>query len=260
MESKAESAQANAPPHVYVAISEVTEKLSPHGIAKNRENREQKFRFRGIDDVLNALSKQLAQSKLCIIPRVIARNESQRQTRSGSTMNVVVVEVEYDLVSAVDGSIHVARTIGEAQDSADKATNKAMSASYKYMALQVFCIPTESDDNDADATHEPAVPHRIRPTTPAHNPATRSAPPAGSLLEQAKAVCQAAGLTPRGVAAFAARLTDGASEDLAEVPVEKLQKLVTLGNRGISPETVATCNGDAPTHSTPVWVSSHNPK
>jgi hypothetical protein len=39
-------------------------------------------------------------------------------------------------------------------DSGDKATNKAMSASYKYMAMQLFCIPTEGD-NDADATtHE----------------------------------------------------------------------------------------------------------
>lgn len=39
-------------------------------------------------------------------------------------------------------------------DSGDKATNKAMSAAYKYAAMQAFCIPTEGD-NDADATtHE----------------------------------------------------------------------------------------------------------
>src|SRR5690606_19364534 len=45
---------------------------------------------------------------------------------------------------------------GEAMDSADKATNKAMSAAYKYAAFQTFCIPTEGD-NDADATtHEVA--------------------------------------------------------------------------------------------------------
>ena len=39
-------------------------------------------------------------------------------------------------------------------DSADKATNKAMSAAYKYAAFQAFAIPTQGD-NDADATtHE----------------------------------------------------------------------------------------------------------
>lgn len=246
-------------PHVYSAISAIAGELSQDGIAKNRENREQRFKFRGIDDVYNALCKELAKNQLCIIPRVMTRNESQRQARSGSTMNVVVVEVEYDLVSAVDGSIHTARTIGEAQDSADKATNKAMSAAFKYMALQVFCIPTESDDNDADASHEPAAP---RSAPPVRQPAapSRSAPPAGSLLEQAAAVCKAAGFTPEGLSAFADRLTKGAGEHLGAVPVETLQQLVNAGHRGISPETVAACNGDAPSTAAPVWRSSHDPK
>jgi len=66
-----------------------------------------------------------------------------------------VVQVEFDLVCAEDGSKHTIATIGEAMDSADKATNKAMSAAYKYACIQAFCIPTEGD-NDADATtHEP---------------------------------------------------------------------------------------------------------
>jgi hypothetical protein len=58
------------------------------------------------------------------------------------------------------------QTYGEAMDSADKATNKAMSAAYKYAAFLAFCIPTEGD-NDADATtHEPAPkPGVTRPVT-----------------------------------------------------------------------------------------------
>ncbi|MNL27930.1 hypothetical protein D3C87_1495520 [compost metagenome] len=41
-------------------------------------------------------------------------------------------------------------------DSADKSSNKAMSAAYKYAMIQAFCIPTEGD-NDADAhTHDVA--------------------------------------------------------------------------------------------------------
>jgi hypothetical protein len=40
-------------------------------------------------------------------------------------------------------------------DTSDKATNKAMSAAYKYAALQAFAIPTEGD-NDADS-HTPEV-------------------------------------------------------------------------------------------------------
>ena len=46
---------------------------------------------------------------------------------------------------------HIVKTFGEAMDSGDKATNKAMSAAYKYACFKAFSIPTEGD-NDADAT------------------------------------------------------------------------------------------------------------
>jgi hypothetical protein len=39
-------------------------------------------------------------------------------------------------------------------DSGDKATNKAMSAAYKYMAFQTFAIPTEGDNDADNHTHE----------------------------------------------------------------------------------------------------------
>ncbi len=50
-----------------------------------------------------------------------------------------------------DGSIHTVTTYGEAMDSGDKATNKAMSIAFKYAAFQAFCIPTEQTAIDADA-------------------------------------------------------------------------------------------------------------
>jgi hypothetical protein len=39
-------------------------------------------------------------------------------------------------------------------DSGDKATNKAMSAAYKYAAMQAFSIPTEGDNDTENHTHE----------------------------------------------------------------------------------------------------------
>lgn len=148
---------------VYTAIAEVTAKLAKSGISKDRKNDQQGYEFRGIDDVYNALSSELAAAKLCIIPRVLDRIVTERQTKNGSALFYVVVTVEFDLVSALDGSRHVARVIGEAMDTADKATNKAMSAAYKYMAMQVFCIPTEGD-NDADATTHEVQSVRVSPT------------------------------------------------------------------------------------------------
>ena len=153
-------------PAVYAAISACTKSIGKAGISKDRRNQQQGYAFRGIDDVYNTLSAVLAEHQLCIIPRVIRREVTERNTAKGGVLFYVVVEVEFDIVSAVDGSTHMARVFGEAMDSADKATNKAMSAAYKYMALQLFCIPTESD-NDADATTHDVAP--ISPTKEAWN-------------------------------------------------------------------------------------------
>jgi len=146
-----------AAPAVYVAIADIIGALAHTGIAKGRKNQQQGFQFRGIDDVYNALAALLAEHRLVTIPRTTSREIAERQTGLGKPLFYVTVGVDYDLVSAVDGSKHTASVVGEGMDMADKATSKAMSAAYKYMALQVFCIPTEGD-NDAEATtHEVAA-------------------------------------------------------------------------------------------------------
>lgn len=139
---------------VYSAIAAVMADLGVTGISKDRANQQQGYKFRGIDDVYNALSPILSRHNLCMLPRMLSREVVERQTAKGNALFYVTVEAEFDLISAEDGSKHTIRTYGEAMDSADKATNKAMSAAYKYAAMQAFAIPTEGD-NDADATtHE----------------------------------------------------------------------------------------------------------
>lgn len=141
-------------PHVYQAIAAITATMSKDGISKSRNNAQQGYKFRGIDDVYNALAPMLAEHNLCILPEMLNRTVNERQTQKGATLFYVTVEANFDFVSAKDGSKHKVKTFGEAMDSADKATNKAMSAAYKYACIQAFCIPTEGD-NDADAaTHE----------------------------------------------------------------------------------------------------------
>lgn len=142
---------------VYKAINAVQSELSKTGITKDRTNTQGSgYKFRGIDDVYNSIAPLLAKYGLCILPRVLARSVTERQSKSGGALFYVTVEAEFDFVCAEDGSKHTVKTFGEAMDSGDKATNKAMSAAYKYAAFQAFSIPTESD-NDADAhTHEVA--------------------------------------------------------------------------------------------------------
>ena len=136
---------------VYQAISEVQAELAKTGIAKSRQNKQQGYSFRGIDEVYAALSPLLAAHKLVVVPRVLDRICVERKASSGNALFNVTVHAEFDFVSALDGTTHTAATFGEAMDSADKATNKAMSAAYKYAAFMTFAIPTEGEDNDADA-------------------------------------------------------------------------------------------------------------
>lgn len=153
-----DAANPVAPPaesNVYQAIAAVIAALGKDGITKDRKNASQGYNFRGIDDMYNALSPLLAKHKLLVLPRMLQRSVTERESKNGGALFYVVVTAEFDFISAVDGSKHVVGPMyGEAMDSGDKATNKAMSAAYKYAAMQAFCIPTEGD-NDADSpTHE----------------------------------------------------------------------------------------------------------
>lgn len=144
---------------VYKAIAAVQGEMAEIGIKKDKKNVMQGYSFRGIDDVYNALAPLLAKNNLCILPRATERACVERQTQKGGVLFYVTVKCDFDFVSAIDDSKHTVTTYGEAMDSADKATNKAMSAAYKYAAFQAFCIPV--DVEDADAHH-----HEVKPQAP----------------------------------------------------------------------------------------------
>lgn len=142
---------------VYKAISAVQEELAMMGISKDSKNVQQGFMFRGIDAVYNAIAPLLAKHKLLILPRMLERQSIERTTQKGGVLFYVTVKAEFDFVSADDGTKHTVSMYGEAMDSGDKATNKAMSAAFKYAAFQAFCIPTEETAIDADSeTHSVA--------------------------------------------------------------------------------------------------------
>lgn len=143
---------------VYKAITAIQGDLAKIGISKDHKNKQQGFAFRGIDDIYGAMAPLLAKYELCILPYVKERTVTERATKAGGSLNYVTVDIEYEFVGK-DGSKHTIRVYGEAMDSADKATNKAMSAAYKYACLQTFCIPTKGD-NDADATTHEVVPRK----------------------------------------------------------------------------------------------------
>jgi hypothetical protein len=157
---------------VYKSINAVQAELTKIGITKDgRNNQGAGYNFRGIDQVYNTLSPLLSKHGLCILPRVIKSEQTERTSSKGGVLIYSYVTMEFDLVCAEDGSKHTICTVGEAFDSGDKSMNKAMSAAYKYAAFQAFAIPTEGD-NDADAHTHVVEPKKLvhRPTSGAQVP------------------------------------------------------------------------------------------
>lgn len=193
---------------IYECINAVQTELSATGITKDKKNQQQGYSFRGIDDVFNALSPLLAKHRLCILPRMLSRDCAERTNKSGGALFYTTVEAEFDFVSVEDGSTHTVKTYGEAMDSADKSTNKAMSAAYKYAAFLAFAIPTEGD-NDADAqTHEVAS-AGAQPRTPAKDH------PQPDMSPKARAARIATGVAA-GDAAGAAKALAGLDDGLRD--------------------------------------------
>lgn len=148
--------------NVYQMISKVASRIAASGLGKTEKNKTQGWKFRGIDQVYNALAPIMSEVGLVMLPRVLSRCVIEKQSRQGSVLFYVTVECEFDFVSSQDGSRHTVKTFGEAMDSGDKATNKAMSAAYKYACFQSFCIPTIGD-NDADSTTHEVVSQTQQP-------------------------------------------------------------------------------------------------
>jgi hypothetical protein len=118
-------------------------------IGKDKENKQQGFRFRGIDDVYNALHDVMADFGVFTTSEVVSLDRSDRPTKSGGIMTFVIARIRYTFW-AEDGTSVTTEVIGEGMDSGDKASNKAMAVAHKYALLQVFMVPTE-DMADPDA-------------------------------------------------------------------------------------------------------------
>lgn len=139
---------------IYEAISNVMAEIG--AIGKEKKNQQQGFMYRGIDDVMNALQPSLVKHKVFIVPEVTSETREEKVNKNGTLLFYVRLGVTYRFFTT-DGSSIETKVIGEAMDSGDKATNKAMSIAYKYACFQVFCIPTEEmKDPDAEA-HEPVT-------------------------------------------------------------------------------------------------------
>jgi hypothetical protein len=122
-------------------------------VGKDGRNQQQSYNFRGIDGVMNAVGPALRKHGVTITPRLHHRESSSVEVGKNRTLMAhVVVEVDY-IVRGPDGDTWETpgRTPGEAMDSGDKATSKAMSVAYRTFLIQALTLPTHDIDPDAES-------------------------------------------------------------------------------------------------------------
>jgi hypothetical protein len=176
---------------IYEAMGEIMRELP--AIGKNHSSAEGRgFRFRGIDDVYNALNPLLAKYGVFMLPQVTNVEREERVNSKGTTLFRTLVTVDYAFVSSKDQSRVNAVVVGEAFDSGDKSMSKALAIAHKYALFQIFAIPTEEwagkDDPDSK-TYDGVLPQKL-------GDAEKGESPARQLMEYA----QARGVDPGAVA------------------------------------------------------------
>jgi hypothetical protein len=117
-------------------------------IRKDQKNEQQHFVFRGIDAVINAVSPAFRKHGIIVVPQVLKYEYGTVEVGGKRTpMAHVRVTVNYTF-HAVDGQTIESVTVGEAMDSGDKATAKAMSVALRTALLQSLALPTDDIDPD----------------------------------------------------------------------------------------------------------------
>lgn len=129
---------------IYKKMSDVMKEIG--SVAKNQNNQSQGFKFRGIDQFVNALYPALTNNGVFMAPRCVSeRTEIREVVRSNGKSGVdkhVSIQMEYDFFAEDGSKVTVGPIPAEGLDTGDKATNKALSAALKYALIQTFSIPT----------------------------------------------------------------------------------------------------------------------
>jgi hypothetical protein len=125
------------------------------GIGKDSEiaGGGQRYRYRGIDDIMPSIKTLLAKHGVHIASRFEVLSDETWEVardRGGSTRWRHVTLSGTFRFYGTEGDFVEVTTIGEGKDSADKAANKGMTAALKYALLQTFAIADGHEDPDAD--------------------------------------------------------------------------------------------------------------
>ena len=140
-------------PNIYAVMSAAMEEVQ--AVRKEGFNDSQRYNFRGVDQVVNAVGPIFRKHHIIPVPHHCVANYRDVLTSTGKPNREVTVTATYRFYGPAGDFIETL-VPGESMDSGDKGTAKAMSVAYRIVLLQLLCIPTDERDPDQDA-YERAV-------------------------------------------------------------------------------------------------------
>lgn len=136
-------------PTIFELLGRVMDDIEP--VAKKTKHQQQGFMYRGVDDVTiaadDALTKHGVIGPVPYTESVVY--ESTEVGKNRTPTRIAQVMVKYRLYGP-RGDYVETQVPGEAMDSGDKSTPKAMSVAYRIALLQMLRIPTGEKDPTAE--------------------------------------------------------------------------------------------------------------
>jgi hypothetical protein len=122
--------------------------LEVTSIGKSDFNDFHKFNFRGIDTVLAHVGPAFRNHGIVVMPEVKNIESLELTSKENKRKRSVTLTVAYTFYGP--GGDHITAVVpGEANDTEDKASSKAMSVAYRTALLQVLSVPTNERDPHA---------------------------------------------------------------------------------------------------------------
>ena len=134
---------------IYKQLSAVMADIGPVGKDQKAEFGSTRYKYRGIDDLINAANPALTKHGVIVAPKVLNLIREDRTTAKGQAMVFTVITMQYTFY-AEDGSFIEVSVVGEGADNGDKGANKAMTGAYKYALGQALAIATDMVDSETD--------------------------------------------------------------------------------------------------------------
>jgi hypothetical protein len=209
-------------------------------ISKDRKN-PVGFKYRGIEDALNNMQPAMIELGLSIETKCY-EFKSEHFVEKGKEKDRLVfhstllMDVTF---CAADGSKSTRNGAGEGLDTAgDKATNKAMSAAFKYAVFLGLCIPVEDGTlPDADATNHKvesvALPPQFLPALPGTIPTVIIQGQIDDILKLAQGAEMPPEVLTQAVAKYGVVKLSELSYIAAQELIAKLMSLQPFGSRDV---------------------------